>query len=131
MSDTLEVLIDLSQANLDLEPEALETYTRRLVEELKDGLAEEASLMRFTETPEGSKSGEAGFDLGILKAEVNLKNIKALLDWLGDRIYGRNLILEYGEVRLEYRNTQQLEQQLQALERIDKLKVRVVKSESE
>jgi hypothetical protein len=62
---------------------------------------------------------------------VNLKNIKALLDWLGDRLYGRNLTLEYGEVRLEYRNTQQLEQQLQALERIDKLKVRVVKSESE
>jgi len=131
MSDTLEVLIDLSQADLDLEPEDLETYTRRLVEELKDGLAEEASLMRLDETPEGSKSGEAGFDLGILKAEVNLKNMKALLDWLGDRLYGRNLTLEYGEVRLEYRNTQQLEQQLQALERIDKLKVRVIKGEPE
>jgi translation elongation factor EF-1beta len=53
MSDTLEVLIDLSQADLDLEPEDLETYTRQLAKELKDGLAEDASLMRFTETPEG------------------------------------------------------------------------------
>jgi len=61
---------------------------------------------------------------------VNLKNLKALLDWLGNRIYGANLTLEYGDVKLQYRTTEQLEQQIAALEKISHLTVRVVKSET-
>jgi hypothetical protein len=60
--------------------------------------------------PEGSKAATAGFDLGILKAEVNLKNLKLLLDWLGERIYDRTLRIEYGDVKLEYRTPEQLDQ---------------------
>lgn len=130
MSATLDLFIDLNEAGLDLEPEELEAYTQSLVTDLKDGLAEDATLARAADIPEGSKAGEAGFDLGILKAEVNLKNIQALLSWLKTRIAGATLKLEYGDVKLEYRTPAQLEQQLQALEKISHLTVRVVKSES-
>ena len=130
MAKMLNVFIDLNDAGLDLDPEDLEAYSQQLVEELKDGLAEDASLVRSPQAPNSSKAGEAGFDLGILKAEVNLKNLKALLDWLGKKIYGGTVKLEYGDVKLEYRTPQQLEEQLQALERISELKIRVVKSET-
>lgn len=130
MSDTLDLFIDLSAAGLDLDREDLERYAQRLVIDLKDGLAEDAQLARSTDVPEGSKAGEAGFDFGILKAEVNLKNVKALLAWLKTRITGATLKLEYGEVKLEYRTPEQLEQQLQALEKISHLTVRVVKTET-
>ncbi|MGI0486913.1 hypothetical protein ACN4EK_15845 [Pantanalinema rosaneae CENA516] len=129
MSDILDLFIDLNAAGLDLEPEELEAYSQRLVTELKDGLAEDATLARSSDIPEGSKAGEAGFDLGILKAEVNLKNILAVLGWLKTRIAGATLKIEYGDVKLEYRTNAQLEQQLQALEKISHLTVRVVKSE--
>lgn len=75
MSDTLDLFIDLNEAGLDLEPEELEAYSQQLVTDLKDGLAEDAKLARSADAPAGSKAGEAGFDLGILKAEVNLENI--------------------------------------------------------
>lgn len=130
MAETLKVLIDLNQAGLDLDPEALEEYSLGLAEELQDGLAEEARLARAEDMPEGSKSGTAAFLLGILTAEVNPKNIKALVDWLGQRIYGGTLVITYGEVKLEYRNSQQLEDQIKALERISELQIRVVKGKS-
>ena len=130
MSDTLDLFIDLKEAGLDLEPEELEAYSQRLVTDLKDGLAEDANLARSADVPEGSKAGEAGFNLGILKAEVNLKNILAVLSWLRNRIAGATLKIEYGDVTLEYRTPEQLEQQLQALEKISHLTVRVVKSET-
>jgi hypothetical protein len=130
MSDTLDLFIDLHEAGLDLEPEALEAYSQRLTADLKDGLAEDATLARSTDIPEGSKAGEAGFDLGILKAEVNLKNILAVMNWLRERIAGATLKIEYGDVKLEYRTPEQLEQQLQAIEKISHLTVRVVKSET-
>lgn len=130
MAETLDLFIDLNEAGLDLEPEELEAYSQRLVADLKDGLAEEAALARSTVVSKGSKAGEAGFDLGILKAEVNVKNILAVLGWLRNRIAGATLSIEYGDVKLEYRTPEQLEQQLQALEKISHLTVRVVKSET-
>lgn len=130
MSDTLDLFIDLNAAGLDLEPEDLEAYSQPLASELRDGLAEEATLVRSTEVIDGSRTGAAGFDLGILKAEVNLKNIQAVLGWLKTRIGGATLKLEYGDVKLEYHTPEQLEQQLKALEKISSLTVRVVKSET-
>lgn len=126
----MNLFIDLNEAGLNLDKEELEAYTRRMVGDLKEGLAEDAVLVRAAEVPEGSKPAIAGFDIGILKAEVNLKNLKLLLDWLGERIYGRTLRIEYGDVKLEYRTPEQLEQQLGALEKISHLTVRVVKSET-
>lgn len=122
----LEVTIDLTEAGLDLAPEELEAYAYNLAAEMKDGLVEDAALVRAAETPAGSKPGQAGFDLGILKAEVNFANFKKLLDWLGDRFYGKTIVLKYGDVQLEYRTDEQLQQQLQALERISELKVRIL-----
>ena len=130
MADSLSLFIDLNAAGLDLEPEELEAYSQQLIIDLKDGLAETASLARAATVPEGSKAGDAGFDLGILQAEVNLENILAVLGWLQNRIAGATLKLEYGDVKLEYRTPEQLEQQLQALEKISHLTVRVVKSET-
>ena len=130
MAETLDLFIDLNEAGLDLEPEELEAYSQRLAADLKNGLAEDATLARSTDIPEGSKAGEGGFDLGILKAEVNLKNILAVLNWLRNRIAGATLRIEYGDVKLEYRTPEQLEQQLQAIEKISHLTVRVVKSDT-
>lgn len=130
MTETLDLFIDLNEAGLGLEPEELEAYSQRLVAELKDGLAEDAMLARSTDIPEGSRSGEAGFDLGILKAEVNLKNTIAVLKWLRERIAGATLKIEYGDVKLEYRTPEQLEQQLAALDKISHLTIRVEKSGS-
>jgi len=65
-SDTLNLFIDLNDAGLDLDAEEMDTYTQRLVADLRDGLAEDATLARSAEIPEGSKAG-AGFDLGIRK----------------------------------------------------------------
>ncbi len=128
MSETLDLFIDLNEAGLDLEPEELEAYSQRLAAELKDGLAEEATLARSTDIPEGSKAG-GGFNLGIVKAAVDSQKIPTALSWLRTRIAGTTLKIEYGDVKLEYQTPQQLEQQLQALERISHLTVRVVKNE--
>ncbi|MBF2079527.1 MAG: hypothetical protein IGR76_13680 [Synechococcales cyanobacterium T60_A2020_003] len=130
MSKTFDLFIDLNEAGLDLEPEELEAYSQRLAAELRDGLAEAATLARSVDIPEGSKAGEAGFDLGILKAEVNLENAIAVFQWLRERIAGATLKIEYGDVKLEYRTTEQLEQQLEALKEISHLTVRVVKSDT-
>ncbi|MEM1290182.1 MAG: hypothetical protein AAGH67_01720 [Cyanobacteria bacterium P01_H01_bin.162] len=130
MSDTLDLLIDLNSAGLDLDPEELETYSQNLVADLKEGLAEDAKLARIEDIPEGSKAGQAGFDLGFLKAEVNLENTVALLKWLRNRIAGAGLEIEYGDVKLKYHTEKQLEQQLAALEKISHLTVRVVKNET-
>lgn len=131
MSETFDLFIDLNQAGLDLKPDALEAYSQRLVADLKeDKLAKDAMLARSADIPEGSKTGEAGFDLGILKAEVNLKNILAVLKWLKERIAGATLEIEYGDVKLKYQTPEQLEQQIQAIEKISHLTVRVVKSDT-
>lgn len=128
---TLDVLIDLTDADLDLNSEELEAYSLQLTEELKSELADDAALVRAPEPPEGSRAGAAAFVLGLLKAQVNLENIKALLNWLGERLYGKTLEIEYGDVKLTYRTPQQLEEQLMALEKISELKIRVVEAVSE
>ena len=68
--------------------------------------------------------------MGILKAEVNLENALAVLRWLQERIAGTTQEIEYGDVKLKYQTKAQLEQQLQALEKIAHLTVRVVQSET-
>ncbi len=124
MSDNLQVFIDLNQAGLDLDPEELETYALSLANEMKDGLVEDASPVRAVDLPDGAKG--AGFDMGFLKAEVNFDNFKLMMNWLGERMYGRTLTIEYGDVKLEYRTDIELEKQLTALKEISQLRVRVI-----
>jgi hypothetical protein len=129
MTAPLSLIIDLTHAGLDLDPEDLEIYTLRLVNELKDGLAEDAALARVATVPDGSKAAE-GTEPGLLKALVDPKKLVALLGWLKTRLLDPMLEIQYGDVTLRYQTPEQLEQQIQALEKISTLTIRVVKRES-
>jgi hypothetical protein len=131
MSDSLEVLIDLNKAGLELESDELESFIVNLANEMQDGLADSAAPARAEDLPEGAKSAGAGFDLGFLKAEVNFQNLQLLMNWLGERIYGRTITIEYGDVKLEYRTEKDLEHQLEALDKIAQLRVRVIDASSD
>lgn len=97
MMDTsdLQIVIDLSQVDLDLEPEELESLTNSLKNEISE-LVEDAQLVRESEIPEGGKPALAGFVLGLLKTEVSVKNIQALMGVLQDR-FGAKTIKLTGE----------------------------------
>lgn len=129
MTEILKLLIDLKEVEPDLDPEELENLSFRLVNEIKDGLVEDAKLVRVTTAPSGTKS-ERGFDLGILQAEVSVENLLKLLNWLKERFFGSTLTLQYGDVTLTYRTEQELQMQLAALHQIQNLKIRVVKNKS-
>ncbi|MEB3293366.1 MAG: hypothetical protein VKJ24_09405 [Synechococcales bacterium] len=125
-----ELWIDLTDAGLDLEAEELEAYTLRLAEELRQDLAEDAGLVRQTEVPEGAMSGAAEFILGILKAEVSVGNLLAVLKWLWELRPNTVLKLSYKEgdreVSLEYHTQAQLNQQLEALKQIEAMKIQII-----
>ena len=131
MPQPIDLLIDLNAAGLALDAEALENYSLNLVDDLKDGLAEDAKLARTEDIPEDSKAGQAGFDAGILQVEVNLESIFALFNWLRNRISGKPILeIEYGDIKLKYRTEEELKQQLATVEKISHLTVRVVKNET-
>jgi hypothetical protein len=91
----LDVTIDLSNAEPDLAQEELETLTQRLFQQM-GGLDEVEQVNRIPEPnpPEGSKPLSAAFLVGLLTAEVNAKNIKALLDFLWERLSGKPIELK-------------------------------------
>jgi len=97
MTDTsdLQIIIDISQIDPDLEPEELESLTNSLKNEISE-LVEDAELVRESEIPEGGKPALAGFVLGILKTQVSVKNIQALMGVLQDR-FGSKPIKLTGE----------------------------------
>jgi hypothetical protein len=121
MTQNIQIRIDLTATEPDLDPEQLERLTRSLADELKE-LTEEMSLVRASEMPEGSKPGLAEFVWGLLQTEVSLKNLQALLSYLGERFYGKTLKLEFSvngkSYKLEYSNKQQLEDAVRAVERL-------------
>jgi hypothetical protein len=100
-----KVVIDLNQAGLDLDAEEMDI-------------------------PDGAMSGAAAFLLGILKAEVSAKNLGAMMKWLWNVRPNTVLKVSYKkgdrEVNLEYRTPEQLEQQLEAIQKIDSLMVQLV-----
>ncbi|WP_341525521.1 hypothetical protein WKK05_23430 [Nostoc sp. UHCC 0302] len=132
MSSNVQVLIDLTDADLDLEPEELEELTTNLAQEISE-IVEDAEPVRESEIPEGSKSALAGFIPGMLKTVVNPKKAKELLDSLGKRFYGKTVKVEYEDngtkYKLEYGNKEQLEDALSAIERLSKIKVSVTKAD--
>ena len=123
-ADNFQLTVDLNSADFDLEPEDLEALTNGLVEEIRE-LVEDAQLVRESDVPKDSKPALGGFVLGMLKAEVSFKNAKALLDFLGNRFSSKTLTLEFEangrKHKLEYGNKEQLEDALQAIERLSKL----------
>jgi len=131
MSDVLAVTIDLTAAGLDLEPSELEARSLTLADELTAGkLAESARLARRSELPEGSKAGLLAFIGGALTAEISRENLKKTMDFLGNQFYGKTLTLNYKadglECSLEYRNPEEMEQALAAVERLESIRIRVI-----
>ncbi|MGK7949057.1 MAG: hypothetical protein AB4368_09700 [Xenococcaceae cyanobacterium] len=119
------VKIDFSDADPDLEAEALEELTRNLKQEIEE-LVEDVELIRESKLPAGGKPGLPNFIPGRLLAVFRVENSKALLNTLGERFYGKTLKLEFSNkgkcYKLEYRSKQQLEDAVEAIERLSKLK---------
>jgi hypothetical protein len=119
-----QILIDLTEVDPDLEPEDLEELTRSVVEEIGE-LVEDARLVRETELPEGGKSALGGFVPGMLKAVASLTGLKTMLDFLGDRFYGKNLPIKVevngNKYEFEYRTQEQLENAIAAIEKLKKI----------
>ncbi|HEY9823423.1 MAG TPA: hypothetical protein V6D35_22030 [Candidatus Sericytochromatia bacterium] len=91
----LDVTIDLSNAEPDLAQEELEALTQRLFQQM-GGLDEVEQVNRIPEPnpPEGSKPLSAAFLVGLLTAEVNAQNIKALLQFIWERLSGKPIELK-------------------------------------
>ncbi|HAA33398.1 MAG TPA: hypothetical protein DCE56_43845 [Cyanobacteria bacterium UBA8553] len=87
--------MDLRNSEPDLAQEELETLTQRLFQQL-GRLDEVEQVNRIPEAnpPEGSKPLSAAFLMGLLTAEVNAKNIKAVLEFLWERLSGKPIELK-------------------------------------
>jgi hypothetical protein len=124
------VLIDFSEAGLDLDRADLENFLLTIADEMEsDNFVQSARLARDEDIPEASKSGVAAFLIGILTAEINRENLGKMMDYLGNLRYGKTLTLSF-EVdgmtsSLEYRNQQELDQALAATERLANLRVKI------
>jgi hypothetical protein len=124
-NSNVQVLIDLTEAGRDLNPEALEELTSQVVEEIRGELVDDAALVRESEIPELGKPGLGGFIVGVLKTEVSLKNAGALLNYLGERFYGKPVKITFerngNKYSIEYGSTAQLEEAMEAIKRLSKM----------
>ena len=129
MSST--ILIDFSEAGLDLDRADLEDFLLNIADEMQSGdLVEEVRLARETDIPEAAKSGLTAFLVGILTAEIKRKNLGKVMDYLGNLRYGKTLTLS-GEIdgmtyNIEYRNKQELDQAADTIERLVNLRIKVL-----
>jgi len=124
-NSNVQVLIDLTEAGRDLNPEALEELTSQVVEEIRGELVDDAALVRESEIPELGKPGLGGFIVGVLKTEVSLKNAGALLNYLGERFYGKPVKITFerngNKYSIEYGSKAQLEEAMEAIKRLSKM----------
>jgi hypothetical protein len=130
MVKSCSVLIDFSEAGLDLERAELEAFLLTIADEMEAGnLVQSARLSRDEDIPEAAKSGVAAFLVGLLTAEINRENLGKVMDYLGNLRYGKTLTLSFevdGMVSsIEYRNKQELDQALEATERLANLRVKI------
>ncbi|MBW4485377.1 MAG: hypothetical protein KME14_22820 [Tildeniella torsiva UHER 1998/13D] len=124
------VLIDFSEAGLDLDRAELESFLLTIADEMESGdLVRSARLARNEDIPESAKSGVAAFLVGILTAEIKQENLGKVMDYLGNLRYGKTLTLSFEldgmTSTLEYRNQQELDQALAATERLANLRVKI------
>lgn len=94
MSTTSDIQITLDLRNPQLDDEALEKLTQSLRREMLD-LEEVKDVKRVLDPnpPAGNKSLGAVL-VGLLTAEVNVKNIKTLFGFLSDRLGGKAITME-------------------------------------
>lgn len=130
MTESCSILIDFSEAGLDLDRPEMESLLLTIANEMQSGnLVQSARLARDEDVPEAAKSGVAAFLVGILTAEINRKNLGKVIDYLGNLRYGKTLSLA-GELdgmtySIEYRNKQELEQAADTIERLANLRVKI------
>lgn len=94
MTNILPVKVTISFNDPQLTSEEQDQQAQRLIAELK-GMDEVEKVQRVPDInpPEGTKA-LGGFLIGLLTAEVNLKNAKQLFQFLGDRLGGKAIELE-------------------------------------
>lgn len=131
MSTVCPVLIDFSEAGLDLDRESLEEFVLNVADEMRSGdLVTEARLARESDIPEAAKPGIAAFLMGILTAEINRENVRKVLDFLGNQFYGKTLTVS-GEMdgmtySIEYRNQDDVDLAVGTIERLANLRIRIL-----
>ncbi len=131
MPKSSAILIDFSEAGLDLDRADLEEFILSIADEMQlGGLAEDARLARTTDIPEAAKPGLTAFLVGILTAEINYKNLSKVMDYLGNLRYGKTLTLS-GELdgmtyNIEYRNKQELDHAADTIERLSNLRIKIL-----
>ncbi|NET28996.1 hypothetical protein [Okeania sp. SIO1I7] len=83
------IQLTISLSDRKLEEDKLEEDTRYILSEIEkfDGV-QKADLMSI-ETAEPCAKSIGSFLVGILTAEINAKNLKALVGYLGDRLSGK------------------------------------------
>jgi hypothetical protein len=130
MPESRFVLIDFSEANLDLDRAELESFLLTIADEMEcDNLVQSARLARDEDIPEAAKSGAGAFLMGVLTTEINRENLGKVMNYLGSLRYGKTLTLS-GEIDgmtydIEYRNKQELDQAADTIERLANLRVKM------
>ncbi len=130
MPQLCSVLIDFSEAGLDLDRADLESFLLTIADEMESGeLVQSARLAREEDIPEAAKSGVAAFLIGILSTEISREKLGKVMDYLGNLRYGKTLTLS-GEMdgmtyNIEYRNKQELDQAADTIERLANLRVKI------
>jgi hypothetical protein len=132
MSNSRHALIDFSEAGLNLDQDEMEEFVLKVGQEMESGgLVQDVHLERESDIPGSAKSGVATFLMGILTAEINSKNIRKVMDFLGNQFYGKAITLS-GEIdgdgmtyKIEYRNREELDQATDAIERLVNLRIKI------
>jgi hypothetical protein len=130
MPESCSILIDFSEAGLDLDRADLEGFLLTIADEMESGnLVQSARLARDGDIPEAAKSGVAAFLIGILTTEISRENLGKVMDYLGNLRYGKTLTLS-GEIdgmtyNIEYRNKKELDQAADTIERLANLRVKI------
>lgn len=135
MSSASHVLIDFSEAGLNLDRADVEDFLLRLADEMESGhLVQDARLSREVELPDTAKSGMAAFVVGILTAEINRENIRKVVDFLGSQFYGKTVTIsgELGGEKLsfnfEHLSGQELDKAMERLNHMADLHIRVLEA---
>ncbi|MEO8890860.1 MAG: sugar ABC transporter permease [Coleofasciculaceae cyanobacterium] len=89
MANTSNIQVTISLSDPSLDDQELQAEVDKLLPQIRevDGV-EDANLVPVAEVPQGSKA-LGGFLVGLLMAEVNPANIKALFGFLSDRLSGK------------------------------------------
>lgn len=88
------IKLTIALKDSDLDEEELDEITQNLLQQMRRlDEVEQADRLLDPNPPEGNKS-LGGFLVGILTAEVNPANIKALMGFLSDRLGGKQIEME-------------------------------------